>query len=46
MRTKEETELIVTNYIAGANEYILVTIQSCKFGKEEDEEETKGDKKA
>jgi len=45
MRTKEETELIVTNYIAGTNEYILVTIQSCKFGKDEDQEEEKGKEK-
>ena len=39
MRTKEETELIVTNYISGSNEYILVTIQKCKFKDEEEEEE-------
>ena len=44
MRTKEETELIVTNYIAGANEYILVTIQSCKFGPGEVEENTEAKK--
>ena len=25
MRQKDETELIVTNYISGSNEYILVT---------------------
>ena len=40
MRTKQDTELIVTDYITpgGNNEYILVCIQSCKFGTEEDEE--------
>lgn len=41
MRTKEETELIVTNYISGSNEYILVTIQKCKFTGEEEEEAEK-----
>lgn len=40
MRTKEETELIVTNHNVGSNEYILVTIQKCKFSLDgEDEEE-------
>tara|TARA_B110000305_G_C19016723_1_gene437444 strand:+ start:241 stop:381 length:141 start_codon:yes stop_codon:yes gene_type:complete len=41
MRTKQDTELIVTDYITpgGNNEYILVCIQSCKFGVEEVEEE-------
>ena len=37
MRTKQDTEVIVTDYISGSNEYILVAIQSCKF--ETDEEE-------
>ena len=39
MRTKEETELIVTDYISGSNEYILVTIQKCKFKDEASDEE-------
>ena len=40
MRTKQDTELIVTDYISPNNhEYILVCIQSCKFGKEEEEGE-------
>ena len=44
MRTKDDTELIVTNYITPGtnNEYILVCIQSCKFGPEEVEEEEEG----
>ena len=44
MRTKQDTEVIVTDYITpGNNEYILVCIQSCKFGTEEvDEEEEEG----
>ena len=45
MRTKQDTELIVTDYITpgSSNEYILVCIQSCKFtvDEEEDEEEEK-----
>ena len=43
MRTKQDTELIVTNYITPGtnNEYILVCIQSCKFGNDEPEEEVK-----
>lgn len=36
MRQKDETELIVTNYISGANEYILVTQQLCKFEREDE----------
>ena len=39
MRTKEETELIVTNYISGSNEYILVTIQRCKFALDDGDED-------
>ena len=33
LRTKQDTEMIVTNYVATAsgNEYILVVNQSCKF---------------
>lgn len=31
MRTKEDTELIVTDFVAGQIEYILVTIQNCNF---------------
>ena len=38
MRTKQDTEMIVTDYIVpgSGNEYILVCIQQCKFGKEEE----------
>ena len=41
MRTKQDTEIIITDYITpgGNNEYILVCIQSCKVGDEEEEEE-------
>ena len=41
MRTKQDTELIVTNYITPGtnNEYILVCIQSCKFGNDDAAEE-------
>ena len=41
MRTKQDTELIVTDYITPGsnNEYILVCIQSCKFNEDADEEE-------
>jgi len=45
MRTKQNTELIVTDYISGSNEYILVTIQSCNFADEVDEEEAEGEEK-
>ena len=40
MRTKQDTELIVTDFITPGTsyEYILVCIQSCKFGKDDDEE--------
>jgi hypothetical protein len=31
--------LIVTDYISGLNEYILVTIQKCKFEEDEKEDE-------
>ena len=41
MRTKEETELIVTNHNVGSNEYILVTIQKCKFSLDGEGEEGK-----
>ena len=44
MRTKQNTELIVTDYISGTNEYILVTIQSCKFAEDEEEEEEEENK--
>ena len=39
MRTKQDTEMIVTDYIvpSSGNEYILVCLQQCKFSKEEDE---------
>jgi hypothetical protein len=40
MRTKQDTEMIVTDYItpSSGNEYILVCLQSCKFNKDKDEE--------
>ena len=43
MRTKQDTEMIVTDYITpgSGNEYILVCLQSCKFGKEEEVEAEK-----
>ena len=39
MRTKQDTEMIVTDYIvpSSGNEYILVCLQQCKFNKEEEE---------
>ena len=38
MRTKQDTEIIVTDYIVPGtgNEYILVCLQQCKFSKEEE----------
>jgi hypothetical protein len=33
MRTKENTELIVTDFVLNQYEYILVTIQKCDFEK-------------
>jgi len=38
MRTKQDTEMIVTDYIVPGtgNEYILVCIQQCKFAKDEE----------
>ena len=33
MRTKENTELIVTDFVLNQYEYILVTIQKCEFDK-------------
>ena len=41
MRTKQDTELIVTDYITPGsnNEYILVCIQSCSFQEDEEEED-------
>ena len=38
MRTKQDTEMIVTDYIVPGtgNEYILVCLQQCKFSKEEE----------
>ena len=48
MRTRQDTEYIVTNsQIAGStHEYILVCIQQCKFGDDEegDEDEEGGEK--
>ena len=37
MRTKQDTEMIITDYITpgSGNEYILVCLQNCKFGKED-----------
>ena len=48
MRTRQDTEYIVTNYqMAGStHEYILVCIQQCKFGEPEKEDEEEGEKKA
>ena len=43
MRTKEDTELIVTNFqVSSSHEYILVSIQNCNFSLEE-EVEAEGD---
>ena len=41
MRTKQDTEMIVTDYTTpgSGNEYILVCLQSCKFGKQEEKED-------
>ena len=41
MRTKEDTELIVTDFQTAhpVHEYILVTIQNCKYMDEDDDEE-------
>jgi hypothetical protein len=38
MRTKQDTEMIVTDYITpgSGNEYILVCLQDCKFQKDEE----------
>lgn len=37
MRTKQDTEMIITDYITpgSGNEYILVCLQNCKFEKKE-----------
>ena len=43
MRTKEDREIIVTNQIVNNNEYILITIHSCKFGKVEKKGEEKNE---
>ncbi len=46
MRTKFDTELIVSDHIFNGNEFMMVCIQSCKFGKEEvDEEGEEGEEK-
>ena len=44
MRTKEDTDLIVTDFITSSpfHEYILVSIQNCNFSLEE-EAEVEGD---
>ena len=39
MRTKEDTELIVTDFVLNQYEYILVTIQKCISDKALDDEE-------
>ena len=46
MRTKQDTEVIITNYITPGttHEYILVCIQSCKFAVEEEEGEGEEEK--
>ena len=47
MRTSQETEMIVTDYTAPGtgNEYILVSIQNCKFRLDDElEEEGEGEK--
>ena len=33
MRTKKDTELIVTDFVLNQYEYILVTIQNCNYEK-------------
>jgi hypothetical protein len=33
MRTKKDTELIVTDFMTSQYEYILVTIQNCNYEK-------------
>ena len=39
MRTQQDTEMIVTDYITSSGyEYILVTLQNCKFTEEEEVE--------
>ena len=39
MRTKQDTEMIITDYIVPGNacEYILVCLQNCNFQKESEE---------
>ena len=46
MRTRQDTEYIVTNsQMQGSpHEYILVCIQQCKFGEDEEEEDEEGEK--
>ena len=39
LRTKQDTELIITDISRENNEYILCAIQNCKFEKEVEEEE-------
>lgn len=41
MRTKQDTEMIITDYItpSSGNEYILVCLQNCKFTLDEIAEE-------
>lgn len=46
MRTAFDTEFIVTDYITGsANEYILVTMQDCRFEVKDEKEGEEGDEK-
>ena len=42
MRTKEDTELIVTDFVFNQYEYILVTIQNCNFLKNALDEDDEG----
>ena len=46
MRTRQDTEFIVTNsqMPGSTHEYILVCIQQCKFGAEEEEDNEEGEK--
>ncbi|CAI2384636.1 unnamed protein product [Moneuplotes crassus] len=43
MRTKNEKEVIVTNQIINSCEYILITLHSCKFIKDDEETKEEGD---
>ena len=46
MRTAQDTEMIVTDYITSSGfEYILVTLQNCKFNEEKEVVEGDEEKK-